>query len=133
MVPLQSELLPPLAVHDVAWLLDQLKVTIDPVSTVGLALSFASKVTVGCTGTTGLTVTLVELGALVPPAPVQVNVYVTVPAVDSGPVDVPALEGPLAPAQPSEPVPPLPVQEVAELVVHDNEADCPAVNELGVA
>ncbi len=55
------------------------------------------------------------------------------PAVDSGPVDVPVLEGPLAPAQPSEPVPPLPVQEVAALVVHDNEADCPAVSELGVA
>jgi hypothetical protein len=56
-----------------------------------------------------------------------------VPAVDSGPVDVPVLDVPLAPAQPSDPVPPLPVQEVAALVVHDNEADCPAVNALGVA
>jgi len=132
-VPLQSEALPPLAVHDVALLLDQLKVTVDPVSTVGLALPFADKVTVGCTGTTGLTVTLVELGALVPPPPVQVNVYVTVPAVDSGPVEVPVLDEPLAPAQPSEPVPPLPVHEVAALVVHDSEAAWPAVREPGVA
>jgi len=72
--PLQSELLPPLAVHDVAWLLDQLKVTIEPVSTVALPAPSANKVTVGCTGTTGLTVTLLELGALVPPLPVQVSV-----------------------------------------------------------
>jgi hypothetical protein len=67
-------LLPPLAVHDVAWLLDQLKVTSDPVGTVALAAPSANKVTVGCTGTTGLTVTRVELGALVPPPPVHVRV-----------------------------------------------------------
>jgi hypothetical protein len=55
-------------------LLDQEKVTVPPVSTVAALLPLASKVTVGCTGTTGLTVTLVERGALVPPAPVHVKV-----------------------------------------------------------
>jgi hypothetical protein len=74
LVPLQSEALPPLAVHDVALLLDHEKVTVPPVITVALLLPLASKVTVGCTGTTGWTVTLVELGALLPPAPVHVKV-----------------------------------------------------------
>jgi len=44
------------------------------VTTVALVLPSASSVTVGCTGITGLTVTLVERGALVPPAPVHVKV-----------------------------------------------------------
>jgi hypothetical protein len=72
--PLQSDALPPLAVHEVALLLDQEKVTVPPVTTVALLLPLASSVTVGCTGTTALTVTLVERGALVPPAPVHVSV-----------------------------------------------------------
>jgi len=131
-VPLQSEALPPLAVHDVAPLLDQLNVTVEPVGTVALVPPLASSVTVGCTGGTACTVTLTELGALVPPAPVHVKVYVTVPAVDNGPVEVPVLEVALAPLQPSEPVPPLAVHDVAALLVQDNDADWPAVSELGV-
>lgn len=74
LVPLQSDALPPLAVHEVALLLDQDKVTVPPVTTVALVLPSASSVTVGCTGITGLTVTLVERGALVPPAPAHVKV-----------------------------------------------------------
>jgi len=58
---------------------------------------------------------------------------VTVPTVVNGPVEVPVLEVPLAPDQPSDPVPPLAVHEVAALVVHDSEADCPVVTELGFA
>jgi hypothetical protein len=56
-----------------------------------------------------------------------------VPTVVNGPVEVPVLDVPLAPDQPSDPVPPPAVHEVAALVVHDSEADCPAVTELGLA
>jgi len=58
---------------------------------------------------------------------------VTVPTVVNGPVEVPVLDGLLSPDQPSDPVPPLAVHEVAALLVHDSDADCPAVSELGVA
>jgi hypothetical protein len=58
---------------------------------------------------------------------------VTVPTVVNGPVEVPVLDVPLGPDQPSDPVPPLAVHDVAALVVHDSDADCPAVSEVGLA
>jgi hypothetical protein len=68
-VPLTASapLQPPLAVHSVAFVLDQVSVELPPEAiVVGLAVN----VTVGA----GATVTVALAGALVPPAPVQINV-----------------------------------------------------------
>jgi hypothetical protein len=74
-----------------------------------------------------LTVTVAELGALVPPVPEQVSVYVTGPFARSGVIVVPVLEVAFrGNAQRSPTVPPLPVHVVAFVVVQAIEIDCPS-------
>jgi hypothetical protein len=63
-VPVQ----PPLAVQDVAFVLDQVSVALPPEAMIG---GFAVKVTVGAVE---VTVTVADAGADVPPVPVQVSV-----------------------------------------------------------
>jgi hypothetical protein len=58
---------PPLAVQDVAFVLDQVRVELPPEETV---VGLADSVTVGA----GTTVTVVLAGDVVPPAPVQASV-----------------------------------------------------------
>jgi hypothetical protein len=58
---------PPLAVHDVAFVLDQVRVELPPE---GMVVGLADSVTVGV----GATVTVALAGDDVPPAPVQVSV-----------------------------------------------------------
>ncbi len=74
-----------------------------------------------------LTVTVAELGALGPPEPVQVSVYVTGPLARSGMIVVPVLEvARRGTAHRSPTVPPLPVQVVAFVVVQAMETDWPS-------
>jgi hypothetical protein len=83
---------PPLAVHDVAFVLDHVNVEVAPEA---MLVGFAVSVTVG--GADELTVTVAEAGADVPPVPLQVSVYVvvavgetpSVPLVASAPVQPP--------------------------------------------
>jgi hypothetical protein len=82
-------------VVEVAWLPDQLSVPVPPVAVHVVALVtdhfnvnelfgwiwavaalLAEIVTTGAPGGAGVTVTVAELGPLVPPVPVQVSVYV---------------------------------------------------------
>jgi hypothetical protein len=58
---------PPLAVQDVVFVLDQVRVELPPEETV---VGLADSVTVGA----GTTVTVVLAGEVVPPAPVQASV-----------------------------------------------------------
>jgi hypothetical protein len=80
-----------------------------------------------------VTVTVTAPGVLVPPDPVQVRLYVYTPAVLRGPIEVPELDVGSEPVQPSEPVPPPAAQEVAPLVAHDSEVDCPVWIVVGFA
>jgi len=73
-VPVHSIALPPLALQEVAPVLDQLSVIDEPGIACALEPPLTNKVTDGCDGTGVRTVTLVELGELVPPGPIQVNV-----------------------------------------------------------
>jgi hypothetical protein len=107
---------PPLAVQDVALVLVQEKVADCPGWICAEAAPAISSETVGGTGVAAVTVTLTELGAVVPPGPVQVRVYVTVPMDAYGPSVVPLPDVPVTPLHPSLPVPPLAVQEVALLL-----------------
>jgi hypothetical protein len=93
----------------------------------------AFRLTVGCCGTAAVTVTLAVDGELLPPGPVQVNEYVTVPVLGKGPTDVPVLEGATVPVQASVPLPPEAVQEVALLVLHARDEDCPTGTLTGLA
>src|ERR1700750_890618 len=79
------------------------------------------------------TATVADDGPLDPPAPVQVNVYVTLPAVVSGPTETLAPETATVPFQPSVPVPPVAVQDEASLVAHVSAIESPAWTEGGVA
>jgi hypothetical protein len=113
---------PPVAAQEVAFVLDQDSDDDCPVwMLVGDALN---ALTVAANGASGSTLSTTELGAPVPPAPVQVRVYVYVPGNRITPVLVPALAVPIEPFQPSAPVPPVAVQEVAPLLLHDKEAVC---------
>jgi len=85
----------------------------------------AVKLPMDAAGGVAVTVTLTELGALVPPAPLQVNVYVSLPVALIGPTGVPLLDTGSAPLQPSAPVPPLAMQAVAPLLDQASEIDCP--------
>jgi hypothetical protein len=74
-------------------------------------------------GVVRTTATISEAGRLVPPGPVQSNVYTYTPIVLSGPTVVPVLEAATVPPQPSLPLPPLAVQAVAPFVVHARTVD----------
>lgn len=65
-VPVQ----PPLAVHEVALVLDQVRVELLPDA---MIIGLADRVTVGAGGA-AVTVTVALAGAVVPPVPVQINV-----------------------------------------------------------
>jgi hypothetical protein len=79
---------------------------------------------VGGTGAS-VKVTLTELGALVPPGPLQVRTNVYVPATVTGPTGVPVLEVATVPLQPGVLEPPLAVHEVAFEVVQRANSICP--------
>jgi len=114
---------PPLAVHAVAFVVDQERVVPWPVVKELLA---AVNELIDAAAPGGLvTLSVTELGAPVPPGPLQVKVYVYEPAVLIVPVLVPVLEVPTCPFQPSDPVPPVAVQEVALLLVQASDAACP--------
>jgi hypothetical protein len=93
----------------------------------------AVKLLIAAAGGVGVTVTLTELGVLVPPAPLQVNVYVSVPLPLIGPTAVPVLETGSGPLHPSAPVPPLAVHEVAPLLDQASDVDCPVCTAAGEA
>jgi hypothetical protein len=81
-----------------------------------------SEVMVG-TGGALATSTVTEEGALPPPGPVQVSVYLKLPAVLIGPTVIPVLEVATDPVQLSAPLPPLAVHAVALLVDQAIEVD----------
>lgn len=126
----ESEPVPPLAVQELAPLLIQARDEVCPtVTTLGTAVNE----TMVAAGVALSTVTLVDIGALAPPGPVQFSVYTYVPAVFRGPTIVTTLLVGSEPAQPSEPVPPLAVQALAPLVTQVINTDCPVSTVLGVA
>lgn len=128
-----SDPAPPLAAQAVALVLIQLSVALEPGVMVSDEWPLAFSATVGCCGAAALTVTVVVAGELVPPAPVHVNVYVTVPVLGNGPTAVPVLDGATVPVKASAPLPPLAVHEVALLVVHARDVLCPTVTVPGLA
>jgi hypothetical protein len=65
---------PPLAEHEVAFVLDQLNVREAPGCTRAGFVPLATKVTVGGGDAVGFTVTFTELGAPAPPGPWHVSV-----------------------------------------------------------
>ena len=69
-----KELVTEAAGETIAWVLDQARVSVPPGATVAGLAPFATKVTVGAGGVAGLTTTVSEFGALVPPGPVHVKV-----------------------------------------------------------
>jgi len=129
--PLQpSEPSPPLAAHAVAPLVDQASDVDCPVSIV--AGDAVNAVTLGAGGALA-TSTVTDSGALLPPGPVQVNVYIKLPTVLIGPTVIPVLDTPTAPFQLSAPLPPLAVHVVALVVDQAIEVDCPATRLVGDA
>jgi hypothetical protein len=110
---------PPLAVHDVAFVLDHVRVDDCPsVTDVG----FNEIVTVGA----GVAIVSVAVPLPVPPAPVQLNAYCDEPAALGVTVAVPLvafvpLHAPLA------------VQEVAFVLDHVRVDDCPSVIDVGLS
>jgi hypothetical protein len=108
----------PEATHEVALVADQLSVALPPLL---MALGPTLRVTVGADA---LTVTVADCAA-VPPAPVQVNVYVAL--AESTPVD----------CEPLSPLPPLQapdaVQAVAFAAVQLSVELVPFATELGAA
>ena len=123
-----SEPVPPLAVQAVAFVVLQLSCVLPPVwKLVGLAeraLMFAG-------GVPAPTSSAPDDGEPVPPGPEHCSVYVYVPGLLTGPMDMPLLEVGMAPDQPSAPLPPLAVQEVAWSLVQEMLVDCPTVRLLG--
>jgi hypothetical protein len=121
---------PPEAVQELAPTVAQVRVVDCPTLTVaGVAIRAL------ITGNAGAaaTVTVTELGELVPPAPLQVSVYVYVPAVLSGPMRAAILAVGSAPLHESAPLPPVAVQEVVLTVAHVNVVDWPARMVAGTA
>jgi hypothetical protein len=120
--PQPSLPLPPPAVQLSALLLVQARLLEAPdCNDEGVAV----KLVMDAAGGVAVTVTLTELGALVPPAPLHVKVYVSLPVALIGPTLVPVLDTGCAPPQPSAPVPPLAVQAVAPLLDQASNVDCP--------
>ena len=116
MLPLQA----PLAVHDVAFVLDQLSVLLRPLTTLA---GFALSVTVGA-GVPGVIVTVTDLLAL-PPALVQVSVEVPV-AVKLVRIRLP--EAALVPVQAPEAV-----HDVAFVLPQLRVEEPPELTEIGLA
>jgi hypothetical protein len=85
----------------------------------------AVKLEMDAAGGVAVTAMLTELGVLVPPAPLHVKVYVSLPVTLIGPTGVPLLDTGCAPLQPSAPAPPLAVQPVAPLLDQASDVDCP--------
>jgi hypothetical protein len=128
--PQPSLPVPPPAVQPVALLLVQVRLAAAPAcSEDGVALNVA----IVAAGGVAVTMTLSELGVLVPPGPVQVNVYVTSPMPLIGPTALPVLDTGTMPLQPSAPVPPLAAHAVAPLLDQANEVDCPVCTVVGEA
>ncbi len=75
------------------------------------------------TGGALATSTVTEEGPLLPPGPVQVSVYLKLPAVLIGPTVIPVLDNAMDPVQLSAPLPPLAVHDVALLVDQASEVD----------
>jgi hypothetical protein len=123
-VPIQPSLpVPPLPVQNVALLLPQASVTDWPVCR---APGIALKLDTVAAGGALVTVTSTVAGLLVPPAPLQVKMNVSVPTELNGPTEVPELAAGREPVQPSLPVPPLGVHAVAFSVLQESRVDCPA-------
>jgi len=122
---------PPVPVHEVALVVVQARVTDCPIWT---ADGVAVNEVIVAAGGPELTFTVTDNGALAPPGPLQVSVYVYVPACVNGPIAVPRLAGgSVVPAQPSDPVPPVAAHEVALTVDHVSVVDCPTCSDAGVA
>ena len=110
-VPFQPSLpLPFPAVHEVALAVDHDNETVCPAWTV---LGEAVKATIDAGGVAVATDTETLAGGLAPPGPLQVMVYVYVPATLMGPILKPLLLTAMEPFQPSPPDPPLATQDVA--------------------
>jgi hypothetical protein len=93
----------------------------------------AAKEVIAAAGGALVTSTVTDCGELVPPDPVQVNVYTNCPAVFNVAVVKPAFEVFCAAAQPSPVEPPVPVQELAPVVVHASCVVPPVCRLLGEA